>query len=642
MSAALPGAGSGPARAASQRFPALLWALLHVPLYLALYASSISSALQETPPAFRAWLRPTFLPQATLIAAVGFLVALPVSSWSRVYRFAAPAAMALLTAVVALDSRVYAVTSFHLNGFFLRVLMQPSAIRETGVPMADVWRFLALAGAFVAADVALGAWFVRRFASPRRTWTWALALLLLSTAERLYGGVLTAFGGPAIFAASMVLPLQPPVRMEKTVRAVLHRHGPADPFAGAKAPVRLPAGIDASTVRFARKPDVVVLLAESLPASHLDEKTMPNLWRRAQDGATFTHHYAGACATNYTLFSLIYGLQAQKLEATVGAGRQPVLFPALRANGYQMRVLAASCVDWMGLRSTVFAGVTDDELSTWCGTTPSDVRDAGMVKDAETFVDHADPDRPMFLFLFFESTHFNYTYSKKDEVFTPAWDGQGLMKASSAPGWLIENRARNAAHALDAEIEPFLEHVEKARGRTPIVFFTGDHAEEFRQEGHIGHGSAVDDPQVHVPFLVTGPGIPKGVFGNPTSHVDLVPTLFDLLGDDHAPSLYSDGMSLFRSPPDRFVVTTVGWEPQYAVIGKDLKVTMYAGMATAQVTDPEDRPLENGQALLAANAGKILRALRGEPPEDAKAPPAASPVPAAASASAPAAPKPTP
>jgi len=150
------------------------------------------------------------------------------------------------------------------------------------------------------------------------------------------------------------------------------------------------------------------------------------------------------------------------------------------------------------------------------------------------------------------------------------------------------------------------------RGRQPVVIFTGDHGEEFRQKGHIGHGSAVVEEQVHVPLVAFGPGVPPGVFESPTSHVDVVPTIFRLLGDQHAPSQYSDGVSLFEAPPDRFVFTTVGWEPSYAVIGKDLKVTMYAGLGSASITDTHDQPLPDGAARMAPFAGKIMRALRGE------------------------------
>jgi hypothetical protein len=70
----------------------------------------------------------------------------------------------------------------------------------------------------------------------------------------------------------------------------------------------------------------------------------------------------------------------------------------------------------------------------------------------------------------------------------------------------------------------------------------------------------------------------------------------------------------------------VGWEPRNAAIGADLKVTVYAGLGTAQITDPDDRPLPDGPARMAASAGRILKALRGGASLDgaaATAPPAA-------------------
>jgi hypothetical protein len=612
--------GAGGDAAAGQRFPALAWALLHVPIFLALFAQGIGAALRATPEAYRVALWPTFVPQATLLALVAFALALPFSWAPRAYRFAAPFAVALVTAALALDARIYHSVGFHLNGFFFRFLLQPNALTEAGVPVSDVVRFLAGAAAFVAADVAVGAWFVRRFAGRRRTWTLALALVLLSAAERTYGAVLTYLVGPSIFAASTVLPLQPPVRMNSLSGKVFGQRAQPDPFQGTDASKRLPAGIAPEAVRLEQTPDVLFVITESLPADHLDEKTMPRLWARAGEGARFTRHYAGASSTNYTLFTLMYGLQAQKLEATVGAGRRPVLFPALAANGYQMKVLAASCVDWMDLKDTVFGGVPAKDLRTWCEDVPPPDRDAAMLAEAAAFARGADPGRPVFLFLFFYGTHFNYSLDPEDEVHQPFWDGAGGIKATTAPGPLIAARARNAAHKVDRVLDGFLGDFERVRGRAPLVVFTGDHGEEFRQKGHIGHGSEVTREQIHVPAVWLGPGVPRGVFDAPTSHADVVPTLLALLGDRHAPSLYADGLSMFEAPRDRFVVSTVGWEPQYAAVGVDLKVTMYAGLGTARITDPDDQPVADGPARLAAAAGRILRALRGDAQEPPRAP----------------------
>jgi uncharacterized protein len=404
LSLALPGdRAAGP----GQRFPALLWSLLHVPLFLWLFSPGIAAAVRATPEAFRPWLWPTFLPQATLIAFVAWLLGLPFSVAPRAYRVAAPAAAALVTAVVALDAQVYGSVGFHLNGFFFRVMTQANALKEAGVPVRSVLLFLGVIVVFAALDVALGAWFIGSFPSRRRAWVLALALALASGAERVYGALLVHFGGPSIFAASTVLPLQPPVRMGTIARKVFGKRA-GDPFQGSAASKRLPAGVAPEAIRFTRTPDVLFIVTESLPAAHLSERTMPNLWRRAEQGARFERHYSGASSTNYTLFTLMYGLQAQKLEATVGAGRRPVLFPALAANGYQTKVLAASCVDWMDLKDTVFGGVPPQDLHTWCdGVEPPD-RDATMIREAEAFASRADPARPLFLFMFFFGTHFNY------------------------------------------------------------------------------------------------------------------------------------------------------------------------------------------------------------------------------------------
>jgi len=621
----VPTAGGEPFRAPAtgQRFAALAWALLHVPLFLALFAPGIAAAIRSAPEAYRLALWPTFLPQATLLALVAFLVGLPFSLSPLAYRFAAPGAAALVTAGLALDSRIYLSVGFHLNGFFLRFLAQPNALKEAGVPKSDVAIFLAVAAGFAALDVAGGAWFIRRFAGHRRrAWPLALALLLLSVGERIYGTGLTFFGGPSSFAASTVLPLQPPVRWNSLWVRIFGEREQKDPFARAGASKRLPSGLPPSEVRLTRTPDILFVVAESLPAEHLDARTMPHLWERALHGARFTRHYAGASSTNYTLFTLMYGLQAQKLEATVGAGRQPVLFPALAAHGYRTKVLAASCVDWMDLKDTVFGGVPAEDLRTWCVDVEPPDRDAAMLAEARAFTSSAAPDRPVFLFLFFFGTHFNYFLDDEDRVFEPFWDGAGGIKATNAPGELIQARARNAAHKLDRVLDGFLTEFERVRGRAPLVVFTGDHGEEFRQKGHIGHGSAVTNEQIHVPAVWLGPGVPKGVFDVPTSHSDVVPTLLALLGDDHPPSLYADGISMFHAPPDRFVVSTVGWEPYYAATGKDLKVKMYAGLGTAEITDPEDRPIPDGPARMAASAGRILKALRGEAQDPAQPQPA--------------------
>ena len=79
-----------------------------------------------------------------------------------------------------------------------------------------------------------------------------------------------------------------------------------------------------------------------------------------------------------------------------------------------------------------------------------------------------------------------------------------------------------------------------------VVLVTGDHGEEFGENGFWGHTSNFSPEQVEVPFYLKGPGIEPGVETGPTSHLDVSNSLLELLGADPARrGDYSLGESLF-------------------------------------------------------------------------------------------------
>lgn len=88
-----------------------------------------------------------------------------------------------------------------------------------------------------------------------------------------------------------------------------------------------------------------------------------------------------------------------------------------------------------------------------------------------------------------------------------------------------------AARAVDV----FMQELERS-GRTAdtAVIFTADHGEEFGDHGLSYHGQTLYDETTRVPlvFLLPG-GLPRQQAA-PISHIDLAPTILDLLGQDHA------------------------------------------------------------------------------------------------------------
>ena len=62
-----------------------------------------------------------------------------------------------------------------------------------------------------------------------------------------------------------------------------------------------------------------------------------------------------------------------------------------------------------------------------------------------------------------------------------------------------------------------------------LLVITSDHGEEFLEHGAIGHGHTLFDELVHIPMILTGPGVAQGTrFSHLTGLQDLYPTVLDL------------------------------------------------------------------------------------------------------------------
>jgi tetratricopeptide (TPR) repeat protein len=109
--------------------------------------------------------------------------------------------------------------------------------------------------------------------------------------------------------------------------------------------------------------------------------------------------------------------------------------------------------------------------------------------------------------------------------------------------------------ASDFGVSTVLEALPSDRRSDTLIIATGDHGEGLGEHGESEHGILLYDSTLHVPLVMQGPGVPAGTrVKSQVRHVDIVPTVLDLLGRPRSPDL--DGVSvtaLFahdRSPAD--------------------------------------------------------------------------------------------
>jgi len=89
--------------------------------------------------------------------------------------------------------------------------------------------------------------------------------------------------------------------------------------------------------------------------------------------------------------------------------------------------------------------------------------------------------------------------------------------------------------SIDISIGRLLDSVDSHLANT-VVVITADHGEEFGEHGRFGHHTIYDE-LVHVPLIIAGPGFSSGTVVRPqVSHLDLAPTLADLIGIGRVPN----------------------------------------------------------------------------------------------------------
>ncbi|HEY5658737.1 MAG TPA: sulfatase [Myxococcota bacterium] len=86
--------------------------------------------------------------------------------------------------------------------------------------------------------------------------------------------------------------------------------------------------------------------------------------------------------------------------------------------------------------------------------------------------------------------------------------------------------------SVDQRVGLLLEALDRGGLRDDtLIVFTSDHGEGFGEHGLYLHANSFFGELVHVPLIIAGPGITSGKrVAEPISHVDLMPTLRDLLG----------------------------------------------------------------------------------------------------------------
>jgi membrane-anchored protein YejM (alkaline phosphatase superfamily) len=319
------------------------------------------------------------------------------------------------------------------------------------------------------------------------------------------------------------------------------------------------------------RPNILILAIDCWRADMLNEVNTPGLTAYAEESRIFSDHISTGNATRFGVFGMLYGLYGPYWFPVLRERRSPVLVDTLLDLDYDIEIFSSASANYPELRSTAWARFPErvhdehDAEEPWR-------RDELAAEELENWWQRraeAGDERPFFSFILLDAPHQKYSHPPGEAPFQPsAPDLNYLFMSASGEGpspedrVAIKNRYLNAVLHADHVASGLLAKLEEMElAENTIVVITGDHGEEFWETGLFGHTSSFSPPQVRVPLIMRGPGIPPGVETTPTSHLDLPSTLLELLGADPTQrGLWCLGDNLLEShSPNRQRVIS-GWD----------------------------------------------------------------------------------
>ncbi len=476
---------------------------------------------------------------------------------------------------LAIDVAVFNLYRFHLDWLMVEMFLRD--FRGMGIPVFVLILFALLAMALLAF---VGWLYVSHRSGRRYHWRWFALGLLLMPVALVINSVIHIWAQhyirDEITRYRPFLPIYHPVESYANGPRVSGWWPAVFPAVYGKAEDALSAGGGIVRYPLAKPqckvtpdaPSILMIVLESWQADAMTPEITPNIARFAATGTRFAQHVSSGAVTVPGLFGLMYGLHPNYFQLTrSSADSFPSLFTqTLDEHGYRTRVFTSSNLDGFSLKAMFFPKVEPEDFATGHD-------DAALV---ERYIATLKPKsaEKRFDFLFLTASHSPYKYPPEYAHFKPlpvVEGGYALdRQADNTP---YKNDYYNSLVYLDALVGKLLEAADRQGAlKNTWVVITGDHAEEFNENGlgYWGHGSNFTRWQTQTPLIVRVPNHPGGHVEQKMSlHQDVVPTLMQAaLGCTSPVTDYSNGANLFALPEKRGTVIASYMRDAYLIDGK--------------------------------------------------------------------------
>lgn len=449
----------------------------------------------------------------------------------------------LLTVLLVADALTFAFAGYHLPTAF-RILLSDGplgvvkVVDATGVTPAAV--ALGAAGLGLGLAVAAGLSKLSRRVS--------LRLNICVTRRQALSGAFVAFGALAIIE-SISYPIRDPFRWEREIREVPMAFAIVRPNAeiasfrvSVKPLAHTPRPKPEAAPPLATKPDIFIVIIESLRTDMVRPWIMPNLTAFARHAQRYDHAVTTGNVTHYSWYGLLCGRIPLYFDLVKHDPKNhgSAALAALRDAGYRIHLLATPDTEYQNLEAVIFGPARPGQLATLLTDKyhPKDPdvarRDELVISELNRRLATTPPGGSVYV-VALDSPHYGYQWGKDfSPPFSPYAKDVSIFKdyeRSEQARRAVVNRYMNSVAWVDSLLGGFFAALERSnRTNDSIVVVTGDHGEAFWEHGSGTHGSDLGPEQLEVGLVMKLPQSLSGTYDSMFSLVDVMPLVLHRLG----------------------------------------------------------------------------------------------------------------
>ena len=496
----------------------------------------------------------------------------------------------LIDVGLLVDFFIYKLFKFHINGMVMNILTSPDAMDSIQAGIMPVIALFVIFAVIVSAEIYLIKKLQKTKASTKESLNQRLnkliiiPLILIVMTEKVAYGLSSLYLNKAVTSKFKVIPLYQPL----TFNRIASKYFGIKPRVETKNTLQLNANFNyplkpIELLEHPQKINIFIFASDSVSNKRINEKIAPNINAFKQDSIVLNNHHSGGNSTRFGIFSLIYGLNASYWFTAESAKKGSVLFDVLKQLNYQINITSSTNTNWPEFRNTCYVDIQDN--------IKDDFKGAPWKKDQQSaeyfnqWIDKQDTTRPMFSFVFLDAPH-GYSFPGEVNPFHASNKEINYLtvEAGSEAVKMVERQHNNAIYYNDQLFAKMIKQLkQKGLYKDALIIYTSDHGQEFFEFGNFGHNTNFSTAQTQVPMIIKLPDflkqkitLPATIAGNQlntlSSHVDIVPTILNIIGIKNPLGDYTNGKNIFDANYAHDKVVCSNWNKNAIITPKQIYV----------------------------------------------------------------------